>query len=1331
MQRKREWRFTKRIIAFFLTAIMVWQNTMPRMSFGNESNATSVYFLSEDEISVAVRKALKKGKTVQKESFQIEGNCAYEYEELLGVYDDSELYKIELPSKLENAEGSLKKIRISSYVKLSNDNKSRIVFLVKGGSKKNCNVSFNILGNVFSIYVPGVDVDDVNVATNSDIENELASSSNIVVATGSDVTNANTFSIVQESGDKANDNMGISILDSAAIDGKSVVAFSIPADDFIKYIDAEEYSYETDSAVISAFAPQGAFNEHVTLEAREFSEDEEETMNEILHASGKLFAGKKSFDIHFLSENGVEVEPNCAVKVSIKIKQGNFPENADPDSFKIFHMTEEEAANAATKVSSASRKIDDANSIDLDIGYSNSISDNNSLDIPITELAADTEENNNEFETNFVTDSFSYFVLNYNGFNQVFTYLYDGNGNLLPGDELAGYVGANNKFNPLDFCANWKGGWGSSESQNKWISVKTLTSLLASKTAGYTYVDAFTDSEMTNAFNWIYFSLSSGYRGTWWVSTSKDKPTSSPSSGDGTSRRIAADSDGVMKLYIKFNNDVVSSELKDEVEENGYFLAEAPTNISEYATVNYKWYRSDDGITYEEVTRKKAVNKTYNVEVDETGSKLYPSRDIATGETVRRWYKAEIYVDEKLYKEYAPRQVQDYTCIMNGSFESPDVTLMGGTASYDFPVGTEELYWNTSATDKQIEVIHTGDKANQNYGCMYAADGDQWVELNAEAPGALFQHVLVQPGTTLYWQFSHRARSSSESMYLVIAPRKAVSSASTTTELTTLAEKILSNTDGYTEAEGYQALSVTDGNTAWVTYEGTYEVPDSTWLLSFFFISNTGVTTGNFIDNVSFSTTVPGPLEGCANITAQESVSGLLSDDIAKLSMHVWLEDSDGNVATDKNGTKAEKTVTFSETTDEKGVYTKKVAFPNMPDDKEYTIKKVLFFDGSEVVPDAYERVEENYVVIRNNVREDKGVGSVARFMAYDEAKDKIKVEFTDNFEMNLVPVTVRKKLVGNAVDTDKEFTFTISGTLKNGATITSEIANDERIFTLRGGEEKVINIPFGSTVTISENDYSCDKYVTYYEMVPGETMKGREATLPEVTLDKEVVFTNKRVEYAVTMKKVDENGNRLGNAELSLYDGENLSDDTRIGNTITDGVIDWTVNLCFGDYTLSEISAPAGYKIADAIHFTVNDDGTVESNVDGVISTTDNVHYVVTMTDVPLIGSVILENSINEKYNPFGTPSFIYEITKKEGTYKKVVILTMDSLKKNEAFDLPTGDYIVKQISVSRYVPETESMDFTVTDGETVKLSFKNTIMQYEKFSHVTKVVNCINKSS
>lgn len=1338
---------SKKGIAALLSGLMVLQCGIPNTALGNITTSETNIAITYDETVDAVRAALNNTATVDASNFYFDGTYASEYEDLFGLTEDVVLYPLSLNDEKATA-SDLSNGDFEAYLKVNYSDmdevevgtpagSEEIILLLKNRKNSKKKVTLDIFGEKRAIYIPGKNTvlksDDgesiegrttpSEIASYNRVEEETTELTKYRVATSSEcdavelIATASNAAISSD----AESAREISIYEPVLMNKCTAMAVTISADDIAREAYGIQYSFETESAIINASVLPDTFSEAVTLDVREFDFDEEVSMTNMLRSYGTLVTGTKSFDIHFLTGDGEEIEPNGPVEISITLKNKILPDDANFESLTAYHVTDENPISTI---------------MNLTDEKTNDTENKNADKAPFEILPITVEESGSDHSIRFTANSFSYFVMSYNGFNNLWAYLYDEDGNQLPGtnedtDEIWANPDNKAKYNPQDFCASWNQGSGSASSNGKWIYFATLTSLLGDSTTNYTYINAYTDSAMEQSFNWIYFEVVSGFSGNWWVSALTEKPTAAPSESDGTSRKITADADGYMKLYIRMQNHAITSPIEDHVEDSGYFLAKVPENLPKYATVNYKWYRSDDGVNFEEVVRKKAANKTYNIEVDTTGSKLYPSRDVSIDVEVRRWYKAEVYVDGELYKEYSKRQVQDYPCIMNGSFETPKVSLIGDNM-YDFPNGTEGLYWRTTGEDKQIEVIKECDWAGSAYNCAEASGdgGTQWVELNAEKAGALYQHVLVQPESTLYWHFSHRGRNDTDTMYMVIAPKNKIDSASSTNELVSLAKKIANNEEGYTAADGYQTLKVEDGNTAWTLYEGEYTVPDDVWLLSFFFISASGTTLGNLIDDVSFSTTVPGPVEGCANITAVESLSGLLSDDIANLTMKVWLENKTGVVASDKNGVLAERTVSFGVVAETNGVYTKTVTFPNMPDDTEYTIKKVLYYNSSTAVPDGYSHLLEAYAVERNGVLEDKGDGSAATFMTYDEQKDKIHVDFVDRFEIQDVPITIKKELSGNAVEDDRTFTFTITGYLKNGIAITDELSDSDKTFTLKGGGSKMVKIPFGSYITVSEEDCSDDSYVTYHELVPGETVKGNTVTIPELNDEKEILFTNKRVKAEVNIKKVDEDGDRLAGATLTLYKGKNLSADKEIESFTTDGTNDWVVTLMNGDYTLVETVAPDGYRIADAIPIHVDESGVVTCKPESAVEKTGICAYTITMINKKLVGSIILENEINETYDPFGTPSFIYEITNKDGSYKKVVMLTMDSLKKNEALDLPAGEYTVKQIQVARYVPGVESMNFTVADGETVRLPFKNTITQYEKFSHVTALINRIQKS-
>ena len=1392
--RRRKNNF-KKGIACVMSFLMLWQGAAPRISFGDEAtNASADYVMTEDSVVSAMKSALNKNKTENKDKFGFEGDYAYEYEELFGLDDDSELYKLNLKQDESATPSNLKKAKVSSYLKIDEEEtteddepeitgEEKVIFIVKNLSKDARTLTMDVLDQEFEIKLPGKDFvkndglgfteedeakDAEVISTASDIigtdvaaeedvssndDETEASSKESDIASGSDIEDSNDTDANDASEEDVESFNDVEILDPVLLDGKAAVAFAIPAVELVRKAYGTTYSAETDSAEITADVPYGAFDEPVTLEAREFDSDEEASITEILHYNGCLFNGKKTFDIHFVNDDGEEVEPQEAVDVSITLKKGTFSADADMETLRVFHMSEEMAAEASTAAFYASEASEEyteedaeLDDVDKSMGYASvsPVADNQIYD----ELdVKTTEEKKGEYTTKFTVESFSYFIISYNNNNAVYAYLYDEDGNLFPGDEMDAIDGVSG-FNPADFNAEWEGGSGGAALENTWVSIKSLTAMFGSVTEGYNYVAAYSDAEKTEPFYWIYYNKkSSTSKSQWWVSSDAEKPASTPSAS-ATVKQLTKNSSGNRSIYLVFSKVATSSALVDDVRNNGCFVANAPTNVSKYAVVTYKWYRSDDGENFTEVEKKKSAGKKYNIETDSTCSKLYPSRDDKDVNDVRQWYKAEVYVDGTLMTTYDPIQVQYYSCIMNGDFESPLVSDFT-SQTYDFPNGTVGLYWKTTASDKQIELIKAGSGAQSAYNCKDAASGSQWAELNAEARGALYQDVLVHPGSTLYWQFSHRGRSGSENMYMVIAPRNKVSDDSSVSDLATLAQNIINDVDGYSADDGYFAVSIEDGNTSWGTYKGSYDVPEGEFLVTFFFVSGMGTTEGNMIDNVEFSSNTPDPEDGYVNINTTVSIEGMYSDDIANVSMKLYLVDSDGNIVTDKDGNAAEKVVSFAGAYGEDNVFSQDVTFTNIPSDCEYTLKKVLLYNGSETIPDYYEHKKETYTLEVNDSLENKGNASEVTFTAYEG--DDIEAAFTDVFEATVVPITITKRESGNNPK-GGEFAFTVSGTQRNGKPITDVLKDEYKSFNLKNGESTVIYVPYGSNVQISEQEYSEDKIVTYYTINEGETVKGRTASIDGIDSEKEIVFINKGMLYNVGILKVrpktdnDSAGKdyyRLAGATLTLYDGADISDDKILQNHVSKESMDddWVVSLPYGDYTIAEMTTPSGYKTADPIVFHISDTGEVtcdstsayvfDTLADGVDSTGKETLKWIAMIDTELKGSVLLSNTVNGGNEAYGDPVFIYVFTRKDEGSNETITFTMDSVKHYEDLDLPAGEYTVKQIPVSRYVPDTYEVTFTVKDGERTSISFNNTMTQYEKFSHVVSKVNEIKKST
>ncbi|MFK0203681.1 hypothetical protein [Streptomyces lavendulae] len=179
--------------------------------------------------------------------------------------------------------------------------------------------------------------------------------------------------------------------------------------------------------------------------------------------------------------------------------------------------------------------------------------------------------------------------------------------------------------------------------------------------------------------------------------------------------------------------------------------------------------------------------------------------------------------------------------LINGSFEEPNISpdrlrFCPDAAQTHLPGRMPG--WLTTAQDRMIEVWRYPSQG------VTPAVGEQFVELNANYVSSLYQDLETTPGTTLYWSLYHRGRQGVDTMALDIG------------------------------VPGYpvEQAQMTDGNTAWRRYNGTYTVPDGQTLTRFSFRSvrsTGGSTVGNFLDGISFGTV---PFLTLTKTAAEETV---------------------------------------------------------------------------------------------------------------------------------------------------------------------------------------------------------------------------------------------------------------------------------------------------------------------------------------------------------------------------------------------------------------------------------------------------------------------------
>lgn len=153
--------------------------------------------------------------------------------------------------------------------------------------------------------------------------------------------------------------------------------------------------------------------------------------------------------------------------------------------------------------------------------------------------------------------------------------------------------------------------------------------------------------------------------------------------------------------------------------------------------------------------------------------------------------------------------------LINGSFEQPNFP------GFKFENDANVPGWTTTAADHIMEFWPDGMQSVPSY------EGGQFVELNANMMGALYQDIATIPGDVLIWSFAHRGRSGVDDMNFEVGPPNGP----------------------------YQNIGTfSDGNTAWGQYNGVYEIPAGQTTTRFYFSSANSGAVGNFLDDIQFNT---------------------------------------------------------------------------------------------------------------------------------------------------------------------------------------------------------------------------------------------------------------------------------------------------------------------------------------------------------------------------------------------------------------------------------------------------------------------------------------------
>jgi hypothetical protein len=166
------------------------------------------------------------------------------------------------------------------------------------------------------------------------------------------------------------------------------------------------------------------------------------------------------------------------------------------------------------------------------------------------------------------------------------------------------------------------------------------------------------------------------------------------------------------------------------------------------------------------------------------------------------------------------------TCIsdpfVNGSFENT-TPLVGPTTWALIPVANVNG-WQTTP-ENIIEVW------SNNFLGVPAAAGNQFVELNANVPGTLYQTFCLNgAGGTINWAIKHRGRAGTDQAFVKFGTTLAVAQTS------------------------IPVATMVDGNTAWGSYSGTYAIPvgQTNIVLAFQagYTATGDASVGNLIDDI-------------------------------------------------------------------------------------------------------------------------------------------------------------------------------------------------------------------------------------------------------------------------------------------------------------------------------------------------------------------------------------------------------------------------------------------------------------------------------------------------
>lgn len=327
-----------------------------------------------------------------------------------------------------------------------------------------------------------------------------------------------------------------------------------------------------------------------------------------------------------------------------------------------------------------------------------------------------------------------------------------------------------------------------------------------------------------------------------------------------------------------------------------------------------------------------------------------------------------------------------------------------------------------------------------------------------------------------------------------------------------------------------------------------------------------------------------------------------------------------------KYSNKKEAEKLSSENSEQPGVYkgielknTQSVAFSGLPSGVEYTVE---------------EQTDENYDVSIKMNPDKKAVNSETA----DENNKAIAegtinkagdtIEFTNTRKVGAISFT--NTVEGASQDEEESYKFIIkvddaefNGSAKitkaDGTQTDRQITKSNPVKLSNGDAALIENLPSGLPYNIQ-----VEAGTKYVASIDGTVASEKDGTVESgKTIESKFVLSP----IKVSIKKTDASGEQvLAGAKLLLKNKEDKAK-----------VLSWTSEeeakvfekvLNAGDtYTLSEVTAPSGYEVAEDITFTVEKDGTV--SIDG--KTVDNNEVIMKDEEVPAgeEGKIVVNNLV------------------------------------------------------------------------------------------------------